>query len=177
MLASYMADDELTPPEMCDRYGNYSHVNGTDGMLFNYEPAVLGFYLKEKTYDPTVAKAALEEGHLVISIQHKGYWTGGGHYIVLEKMNENGLIQVRDSNLYNYGKLEAHKADEHTWGSITGAGSGFWIYEYKVTSIPACTRCGDAESISTSPLAEDYYCEKCAPAILRKNTYLTASGE
>ena len=177
MLASYMADDELTPPEMCDRYGNYSHVNGTDGMLFNYEPAVLGFYLKEKTYDPTVAKAALEEGHLVISIQHKGYWTSGGHYIVLEKMNESGLIQVRDSNLYNYGKLEAHKVDEHTWGSITGAGSGFWIYEYKVTSIPACTRCGNAEGISVSPLAQDYYCEKCQPAMLRRNTYLTACGE
>ena len=50
MLASYMADDELTPPEMCARYGNYSHKNGTDGMIFNYEPAVMGFYLRKKTY-------------------------------------------------------------------------------------------------------------------------------
>ena len=177
MLASYMADDELTPPEMCDRYGNYSHVNGTDGMIFNYEPAVLGFYLKEKTYEPSVAKQALEEGHIVISIQHKGYWTRGGHYIVLEKMNESGLIQVRDSNIYNYGKLEAHKVDEHTWASITGACSGFWIYEYKITSIPACTRCGSEEGISASPLEEAYFCEKCMPALLRRNTYLTACGE
>lgn len=177
MLASYMADDELTPPEMCDRYGSYSHSNGTDGMIFNYEPAVLGFYLKEKTYEPSVAKAALAEGHIVISIQHKGYWTSGGHYIVLEKMNEDGLIQVRDSNIYNYGKIDAHKEDLHTWGSITGAGSGYWIYEYKVTNIPACTRCGTSEGKEASPLEEDYFCEKCQPAVLRRSTYLAACGE
>lgn len=108
MLASYMADDELTPPEMCARYGNYSHRNGTDGMIFNYEPAVMGFYLREKTYDPRVAKAALEEGQVVISIQHPGYWTRGGHYIVCESINEEGLVQVRDSNIYNYEIGRAH---------------------------------------------------------------------
>ena len=177
MLASYMADDELTPPEMCARYGNYSHRNGTDGMIFNNEAAVLGFFLKEKTYEPTVAKAALEEGHIVVSIQHKGYWTRGGHYIVLEKITEDGLVQVRDSNIYNYGKLEAHKQDLHTWGSITGAGSGYWIFEYKITSIPACTRCGDPEGVSESLLQEDYYCHKCAPAMLRRETYMAFSGE
>lgn len=177
MLASYMADDELTPAEMCDRYGNYSHANGTDGMIFNYEPAVLGFYLKEKTYEPSVAKQALADGHIVISIQHKGYWTSGGHYIVLEKMTEDGLIQVRDSNIYNYGKIKAHKEDLHTWGSITGAGSGYWIYEYKITNIPACSRCGTQEGMDASPMTADYLCEKCQSALLRRNAYLMFSGE
>ena len=176
MLASYMADDELTPAEMCDRYGNYSHSNGTDGMIFNYEPAVLGFYLREKTYEPSVAKQALADGHIVISIQHKGYWTSGGHYIVLEEMSEDGLIQVRDSNIYNYGKIKAHKEDLHTWGSITGAGSGFWIYEYKITHIPACSRCGTQEGMEDSPVTSDYICEKCQSALLRRNAYLTFCG-
>lgn len=169
MLASYMADDELTPPEMCARYGRYSHANGTDGMIFIYEPSALGFYLREKTYEPSVAKAALEEGQIVISLQHKGYWTRGGHYIVLEKINEEGLIQVRDSNLYNYGKIRGHKDDLHTWGSITGAGSAFWIFEDKVTRIPMCSRCGDVESRF---LTGEYICEKCAPALLRREAYL-----
>ena len=75
MIASYLADDELTPPEMCARYGRYSHKNGTDGSLFNNEPAVLGFYLREKTYDTRLAKEALEQGHVVVSVQHPGYWT------------------------------------------------------------------------------------------------------
>lgn len=174
MLASYMADDELTPPEMCARYGKYSHRNGTDGMIFYYEPPVLGFYLREKTYEPRVAKAALEEGQIVISIQHKGYWTGGGHYIVLEDINEDGLVQVRDSNIYNYGKLAAHKEDLHTWKSITSNGSGFWIFEDKITRIPACSRCGGEKQPYGTPLTEPYLCEKCAPALLRRNTYLSA---
>ena len=172
MLASYMADDELTPPEMCARYGNYSHRNGTDGMIFNYEPAVMGFYLREKTYDPRVAKAALEEGQVVISIQHPGYWTRGGHYIVCESITEDGLVQVRDSNIYNYGKLIAHKDDLHKWGNITANGSGFWIYEDKITYIPACSRCGTDETITDQLLTEDYLCEKCQPALLRRDTYL-----
>ena len=172
MLASYMADDELTPPEMCARYGNYSHNNGTDGMIFNYEPSVMGFYLREKTYDHRVAKAALEEGQVVISIQHPGYWTRGGHYIVCESINEEGLVQVRDSNIYNYGKLIAHKDDLHKWGNITENGSGFWIYEDKITYIPACQRCGTGEAITQSLLNQEYTCEKCQPALLRRNTYL-----
>lgn len=177
MLASYLADEEWTPPEMCALYGRYSHSNGTDGMIFNKEPAVLGFYLKEKVYDPRAAKQALEEGYIVVSIQHKGYWTRGGHYIVLESIDEDGLVQVRDSNIYNYGKLEAHKVDKHTWGSITGAGSGYWIFEYKITTIPACSRCGTPEETTGSILKETYTCHKCQKALLRREVYLSGGGE
>lgn len=174
MIASYLTDEEHTPPEMCARYGRYSHRNGTDGMIFNNESSVMGFYLREKTYEPRVAKQALEDGHVVVSIQHPGYWTRGGHYIVCESINEEGLIQVRDSNIYNYFNVRAHSVDAHTWGSITSAGSGYWIFEHKVTRIPACSRCGDPEGITKSLLQTEYICEKCGPAILRRNTYLDA---
>lgn len=175
MLATYMTDEELTPPEMCARYGRYSFKNGTDGMIFVNEPPVMGFYLHEKTYEPTVAHKALEDGHIVISIQHKGYWTRGGHYIALEKLNEDGTIQVRDSNIYNYrARIPAHIDDKHTWGSITSAGSGYWIYEDKITRIPVCCRCGGPEALNQTVLQEDYICRKCQPALLRRDTYLTA---
>ena len=172
MLASYMADDELTPPEMCARYGSYSHSNGTDGMIFNIESAVLGFYMKEKTYDHRVAKAGLDEGRIVISVQHPGYWTRAGHYIVCEVVNENGLIQVRDSNIYNYGKLHGHKTDEHKWGHITENGSGFWVFDYKITRINGCSRCGSPDAQTRGMLHTDYICEKCETALLRRSTYL-----
>jgi hypothetical protein len=174
MVASYLADDEWTPPEMCALYGRYSHANGTDGMIFNNESPVLGFYLREKTYEPRVAKEALENGHLVVSVQHPGYWTRGGHYIVCESINEEGLIQVRDSNIYNYFRVPTHAQDGHTWGSITSAGSGFWIFDHKITRIPACSRCGDPEGVTASLLNQDYICEKCSPALLRRNAYLGA---
>ena len=175
MVASYLSDEEWTPPEMCARYGNYSFSNGTDGTIFINEPPVLGFYLLEKTYEPTDAHQALEEGHLVVSLQHKGYWTRGGHYIVLEKLNEDGTVQVRDSNIYNYGsrgRIPAHFQDKHTWASITNSGSAFWIFAYKVKRIPACSRCGSPEGMTKGLLQEPYICEKCRPAILRRETYL-----
>ncbi len=177
MLASYMTDTELTPPEMCARYGLYSHRNGTDGMIFVYEPPVMGFYLRQNTYETAYAKAALEEGYVVISAQHAGYWTRGGHYIVLEKMNEDGTIQVRDSNIFNYGRISSHAQDCHTWGSIASAGSGYWIFEKKITTIPACSRCGDADSLVEGLFTGDFHCRKCAPALLRRNTYLAACME
>ena len=172
MVASYLADEELTPPEMAGRYGRYSHSNGTDGMIFNNESAVLGFYLREKTYDTRIAKEALEQGHVVVSIQHPGYWTRGGHYIACERMTDDGLIQVRDSNIYNYSRVAAHKEDAHKWGNITAAGSGYWIFEYKITDIPACSRCGNPEGATASLLNRDYTCQKCEPALLRRDTYL-----
>lgn len=177
MVATYFADEELTPPEMCARYGNYSFVNGTDGRIFEIEAPVLGFYTREKTYEPTIAKAALEEGQIVVCLQQKGYWTRGGHYIAIEKLFDDDTVQVRDSNIYNYGRISAHKEDRHTWGSITGAVSGFWIFEDKVVTIPACSRCGEETGNTRNFLEEEYVCHKCQAALLRRGTYLAVSGD
>lgn len=176
MISSYFADEELTPPEMCARYGKYGSVHGTDGTMFNKEPPVLGFYLREKTYEPTIAKAALEGGQIVVCLQQKGYWTRGGHYIAIEKIFDDDTVQVRDSNIYNYGKLPAHKEDRHTWRSILGAVSGFWIFEDKVVTIPACCRCGEETGNTRNFLEEDYVCHKCQAALMRRDTYLMVSG-
>ena len=175
MVASYMTDELLTPPEMCRRYGGYSHKNGTDGMIFFKESPAMGFYLIEQTYEPKVAWQGLEDGHVVISVQHKGYWTRAGHYIVLQEITQDGMVRVRDSNVYNYRRIANHALDEHSWGSITSAGSGLWIFDYKITRLPACSRCGEPENTSGA-LVEDYYCRKCAPALMRRDTYLNSHG-
>ncbi len=177
MLASYMTDEEWTPPEMCARYGVYSHKNGTDGMIYINEPPVLGFYLRERTFDAAAAKQALEEGYIVINVQTKGYWTRGGHYIAIEKMHEDGTLQVRDSNIFNYGKLEGHQVDSHTWGSITRNGHGFWVFEKKITRLPNCARCGGSADTTGTLLQQEYLCEKCTPALLRRNTFLAFCGQ
>lgn len=170
MVASYLSDELLTPPEMCRRYGGYSHRNGTDGMIFVKEPPVMDFYLVEKTYEPAKAWEGLENHYLVVSIQHKGYWTRGGHYIALQEITEDGNVRVRDSNIYNYVRVPAHVNDEHTWASITSAGSGYWIFDYKITRIPGCARCGDQSE--SSLVGESFYCRKCAPAVMRRAAYL-----
>ena len=171
MIASYLCDDELTPPEMCARYGRYSTQTGTAGSLFEDAPPELGFYLIKKSYDWREAREYMQEGHPVVVCQYRGYWTSGGHYLVLEKLTEDGLVQVRDSNLYNYRKLPRHKDDAFPWDTISTAGQGYWIYEKKVTAHPACTRCGDPDSVEY-PLASDYLCRTCKTALIRRDAYL-----
>ena len=173
MLASYMADDDYTPPRMCELYPNYVYKTGTDGRLFVTAPAELGFYLRQRTFDWRDAYAALEEGYIVVSVQQKGFWTRGGHYLVVEKLLEDGRILVRDSNLFNYGRLHDHKIDSFEWHTITPNGQGYWIYEPKVITIPACARCGEGNS---PILQQDYLCHKCNAALVRRNTWLEEVG-
>lgn len=173
MLASYMADDDYTPPRMCGLYPNYVYKTGTDGRLFVTAPAELGFYLRQRTFDWRDAYAALEEGYIVVSVQQKGFWTRGGHYLVIEKLLEDGRILVRDSNLFNYGRLHDHKIDSFEWHTITPNGQGYWIYEKKVVTIPACSRCGEGNS---PILQQEYLCHKCNTALIRRNTWLDAVG-
>lgn len=175
MLASYMTDQQLTPPMLAKRYGSYCTERGTDGLLFNRVPAELGFYLKEKTHQPNEAKQALEEGYMVVVVQTKGFWTRGGHYLLIEKMLDDGRIQVRDSNLINYGRLEDHKNDSFDWSTIPPKCGGYWIFQNKIKTIPACTRCGEGQSTAVSPA--DYICEKCRPAMVRRDTYLTGASQ
>lgn len=175
MIASYLADEELTPPEMCARYGAYSHKTGTDGNLFEVAPPQLGFYLVKKTYDWREARDYMQEGHTVVVCQYRGYWTGGGHYLVLEKLTEDGLVQVRDSNLYNYRKLPLHREDAFPWYTINEAGQGYWIFQKKAVSCDACTRCGNPEDLDVTVVA-DYLCENCEAAQLRRASFLAIGG-
>ncbi len=174
MLASYMSDTELTPPAMCERYGSFSYSTGTDGFLFSIAPGELGFYLKEQTYDWRIAKEAMKEGYIVVTIQQRGYWTGGGHYLLLEKLLDDDTVQVRDSNIFNYSKLEGHDVDRFPWSTIPANGYGYWIYQNKVVTIPACHRCGEG---SSSVITGEYLCRKCQAALERRNAYLCTAGE
>ena len=82
---------------------------------------------------------------------------------------------VRDSNLLNYKRINAHKEDCHPRTSIGGTSQCYWIYEPKVTRIPACVRCSeDMGSGAPSILfREDYHCEKCTAAMARRSAYLS----
>lgn len=171
MLGSYLTDEELTPPQLSALYGRYSRPTGTSSSLFEDAPPQLGFYLLKKTYDWREARDYMQEGHNVIVCQHKGYWTRGGHYLVLESLTEEGLVQVRDSNMANYQRLYRHKDDAFPWDTLSTGGHGYWIYEKKVTANDACIRCGDPEALEMC-LVADYLCEKCRTAITRRDAYL-----
>ena len=176
MLASYMKDESLTPPYMCSLFGKYCGEKGTAHTLFLEAPSALDFYAIKRVSSWKEAKEALHEGKMVISLQHGGYWTRTGHYILITSISEDGSqITVRDSNLYNYGKLEGHKTGTFDESTIPANGTIYWIYEPKVTYVDTCSRCGVSKSVAENPalamFAEDYTCSKCQAAMARKAAY------
>ena len=143
--------------------------------MFVKVPSELGFYLKYSTNDWQEARAAMEEGYIVVNLQGTGYWTTIGHYLLLEKLTEDGRVQVRDSNLLNYHKLKEHQEDAFGWETLYPNDQTYWVYEKKLTHIPACSRCGqpEGEGICIGIFTEEYFCEKCAVATSRRDNFLT----
>ncbi len=174
MTASYMSDKQYTVPALCDTYGRYCTEHGSDRTLFVHTPGDLGFYLKEQIFNASKAYEALQQGYVVVGLQHEGYWTRGGHYLLFEQVNENGLVLVRDSNIYNYNKLEGHYVDEHDWKTVPGAAVSFWIYYPKYTRCSQCIRCNDgtSEAAPDALFNSTYRCGDCENALLRRYAYL-----
>ena len=173
MLATYMTDTLQTPGAMAEKYGKYSVRDGSDYMLFYYPPAEMGFFLEGFAGKLDQVLEALEAGKPVVNVQTVGYFTRAGHFMVLSGVDEEGLVTIRDSNLYNYKRLEEHKADKFDPTLLLPSALMFWVYDKKVTSIPVCTRCGDTENACI----QGYLCPKCRQALLRRNSFLSLMGE
>ena len=174
MVASYLADDELTPAELAARYGYYCGERGSELVLFDDPPAEMGFHLQNRSYSWAEMDEALKNGQVVVSLQWFGYWTRGGHYLAIIGMTEDDQYIVRDSNLINYKRVQRHVQDNHSRGSISEAGQYYWIYEPKVTFIGSCARCGNgADGAPDVMFHSDYICEKCLTATNRRNNFLS----
>ena len=177
MLATYMTDTIYTPAMLAERYPEYHDASGTRGELFRYVPAELGFFLEDTTAQIGEVIAALKNGQRVVSLQHLGHFTSGGHYLLLQQYyEESDTFQVRDSNIYNYGRLSGHKVDYFTRADILSGSATFYIMQNKITRIPACCRCGSQEQ-PEKLLQQDYLCPKCAAALSRRNSFLALMGQ
>lgn len=179
MLATYMTDTICTPAMMADRFPQYQASGGTDGTIFRNAPAELGFYVQDGPANLETSIEALKNGQRVVNLQRLGHFTRGGHYLLLQAYNEaDDTFQIRDSNVYNYGRLEGHKVDYFTRANILSGCQNFYIMQRKITRIPACTRCGGTfDDHGPALLVQDYTCEKCAAALSRRNNFLSIMAE
>ena len=171
MLATYMTDSLQTPAMMATRFEDQffdRETHGTDGTLFVQGPEQMGFSLDKVSFDMEEVISALKNGQMVISRQEPGTFTSSGHYLLIQAYREeDDTFQVRDSNIYNYGRLAGHKTDWFQRGAILSGGAHFYIMQPKITVDPACSRCGDAGA------NQSYLCEKCTAALSRRNHFLT----
>ena len=191
MLVSYMTDEEWTPPELCELYGSYCGPKGTAHAMFYDVPVEQGFYCVERVYTWSEALSYLKDGYMVVSLQQPGYWTNGGHYLLLHNLidveteveNEDGemetvtetRVQVWDSNVKNYKKLSGHVSGSFALSTIPGNSKCYWVYQKKVMNLDSCARCAEPTEDSHAPsalFAEDYVCPKCQTAVNRRNAYI-----
>lgn len=182
MLATYMTDSIQTPAMMADRFSNYFDyiTHATDGNIFIYAPAEMGFYYDSSVYSVDRIIPAIQNGQIVVSLQQKGHFTSSGHFLILsDYYEEDDTFQVRDSNIFNYGNKQGHRTDSFTRGNITSGGENYYIMQPKVTAIPACSRCGgEFEDHQPEKLLNgDYVCEKCTTALSRRNHFLSLLEE
>ena len=173
MLSTYMTDEPLTPAVLALQFGHYNGLHGTDMRMFTEAPPELGYFLCKRSGIWKDVEDNLRQNRMAISLQVKGYFTRAGHYLVISELNDDGRVVIRDSNLYNYARLPEHKEDLFKPSKLMPNNQGFWIYDQKVTSVPACSRCGTPEETGAPRLfREAYTCHKCIPAVERREVFL-----
>lgn len=175
MAATYLTDQEITPAEIAATYGYYCGKHGSELFLIDDTPAELGFQMVKRSHDWKEIDVALENGQLVASLQHRGYWTNSGHYILIIGKTEDGRYIVRDSHLPNYARISGHQIDSHSQGSLTAAGQYFWIFGKKTLTTPACVRCApEGAAMPEALFRADYLCQRCLTAIARRDAFLSS---
>lgn len=135
MVASYLNDIYYQPDKLARQFGNYNTANGSYWILMEDSAEVLGLGLQERTYSTKKVMEALANGQVIIALQSKGLFTGGGHFIVLTGLTEDGKILVNDPNGANYSKnktlINGFK-NGFTPEQVFENGGPYWIYDKKV---------------------------------------------
>lgn len=100
MVASYLTGTTITPADAVAWCGNSYYVWGAGTSWSYFEAAAkhFGCGAVRESYDANEVLKALSEGHPVISSQHAGLFTRGGHFIVLRCVENGNKVLVNDPN-------------------------------------------------------------------------------
>lgn len=100
MVASYLTGTTITPTDAVAWCGNSYYVWGAGTSWSYFEAAAkhFGCGAVRESYDANEVLKALSEGHPVISSQHAGLFTRGGHFIVLRGVENGNKVLVNDPN-------------------------------------------------------------------------------
>lgn len=131
MVASYLTGTTITPIDAVSWCGNSYYMSGV-GTYWSYFAAAASHFncgSVIQTDNPNAVLQALSQGHPVISSQHAGLFTRGGHFIVLRGVTANGKVLVNDPNdnsSKNYINREFDMMSE-----IHSTANAYWIFEKK----------------------------------------------
>lgn len=126
MVYIYLTGDtSIDPAGMADfstQNGYANEGNGSSWSLMTEGAAKLGLTGQSISVSADIIRGELESGRPVICIMNPGTFTQVGHYIVLERVAEDGNIVVHDSN--SVGR------SMRTWGLdlICSEAAGAWSF-------------------------------------------------
>lgn len=92
---------DLGPLEMAEfstENGFSTDGNGSSWTLMSDGAAMIGLSSETLPAVPSLLAEALEEGHPLICVMAPGTFTEVGHYIAIERLDEDGKAVVHDSN-------------------------------------------------------------------------------
>ena len=103
-------------------------------------------------------------------------FTSKGHYLLLFRYDaENDTIELRDSNIFNYGRLQGHKDGFFKRTDVFHHAVSFYIMDKKAVTTPTCPRCGSDPQPEVT-LDNSALCERCTAALVRRNAFLSLMG-
>ncbi len=131
MIASYLTGTQITPVDAVAWCGNSYYMSGVGTYWSYFEAAAAHFGCGSvrQSNDPNEVLSALSSGHPVISSQHAGIFTSGGHFIVLRGVTAGGKVLVNDPNdssSKNYINREFDMMSE-----VHATANAYWIFDSK----------------------------------------------
>ena len=99
MVATYLTDQEYTPPQMAYHFGSYGKTL-VDRLVYGIDQMQLPF---ERVHEVQEVLQALKEGKVaIVMMDEESYFTTEQHFIVLAGINEAGKVVVNDPLETNY---------------------------------------------------------------------------
>ncbi len=130
MVASYLTDQEYTPPQMAHHFGSYGKTN-IERLEYGIAQMQLPYQRSENIQE---VLQALRSGKVVIAMMdEESVFTNEQHFIVLAGMNEAGKFLVNDPMETNYTKADVHVRNAYDNGfedyHLAQGFSGAWIFD------------------------------------------------
>lgn len=128
MVASYLLDSTITPVDAIAWCGNDYYCWGSGTYYSYFQAAATHFGIGDVTesFSGSEAYSALGYGQPIISSQHQGLFTNGGHFIVLRGIADDGCVLVCDPNDNDYKNYHDRHFD--FYDEIDSTNDAYFIY-------------------------------------------------
>jgi len=130
MVATYLTEQEYTPPQMAYHFGNYGKNN-----IERLDHGIARMQLPyQRTEDIREVLQALDSGKVaILMMDDESVFTSEQHFIVAAGVNEAGKYVINDPLETNYTKADVHVRNAYEEGfedyHLMQGFSGGWIFD------------------------------------------------